>query len=179
MSEIADFLRARITERRALADSIHSRDCESVPDILYPDRETGACDCGEPATVIADCDAKLALINEIEPALDENLEPATDAELHALESHSAYEYRTTSGPRKQWDDVDMPPCDDNGDPEPGWERNTDAGRDGWERFDYTEESYWRRLRPDGPRSVHLPRTLRILAQPYAGHPDHSGDEWAL
>ena len=65
MSEIADFLRARIAERRALADSIHNRSCESVPDILYPDRETGACDCGEPGGVIADCDAKLALVDDL------------------------------------------------------------------------------------------------------------------
>ncbi|MFJ4365088.1 hypothetical protein ACIP4S_13145 [Streptomyces chartreusis] len=72
----------------------------------------------------------------------------TDAELHARFAHPAYEYRTTQGPRKQWDDAGTPPADDKGDPDPTWERNTDAGRDGWERFDYTEESYWRRPLPE-------------------------------
>ncbi|MEI5520685.1 hypothetical protein WB388_08725 [Streptomyces brasiliscabiei] len=74
----------------------------------------------------------------------------TDAELHARFAHPAYEYRTTEGPRKQWDDVDVPPADDNGDPDPTWERNADAGRDGWERLDYTEESYWRRRKSQEP-----------------------------
>lgn len=66
---------------------------------------------------------------------------ATDAELHARRQHPLWEYETTEGQRKSWDDADTPPEGD------GWERNTDAGRNGWDRFDYTEESYWRRLRP--------------------------------
>lgn len=69
-----------------------------------------------------------------------------DGVLHAHFRHPGWEYATTEGPRKQWDDVDVPPCDYMGRPQPGWERNVDAGRDGWERFDYTEESYWRRRR---------------------------------
>jgi hypothetical protein len=64
--------------------------------------------------------------------------------LHALFAHPGWEYATTVGPRKQWDDAGTPPCGDDGLPDETWERNTDAGRDGWERFDYTEESYWRR-----------------------------------
>lgn len=71
-------------------------------------------------------------------------EGLSDTELHAQCAHPDFEYRTTEGPRKQWDDADTPPLDENFDPDPTWERNTDAGRDGWERFDYTEESYWRR-----------------------------------
>lgn len=66
------------------------------------------------------------------------------AELHERRRHPDFEYATTEGPRKQWDDVGVPPCEDDGSIDPAWERNTDAGRDGWERFDYTEESYWRR-----------------------------------
>ena len=65
----------------------------------------------------------------------------TDQELHAARRHPLWEYATTEGQRKSWDDADTPPDGD------GWERNTDAGRNGWDRFDYTEESYWRRLRP--------------------------------
>lgn len=71
-------------------------------------------------------------------------EGKTDAELHAMRAHPDFEYATTEGQRKQWDDVDTPPATEEGDPDPTWERNVDAGRDGWERFDYTEESYWRR-----------------------------------
>lgn len=63
-----------------------------------------------------------------------------DTELHAARRHPRYEYDTTEGPRKSWDDVETPPDGD------GWERNIDAGRNGWDRFDYTEESYWRRLK---------------------------------
>lgn len=52
-----------------------------------------------------------------------------------------YEYRTTSGGRKTWD----------GEPDlttEGWEPDPDRGRPGesWERFDYHEERYWRRLK---------------------------------
>ncbi|MFG3488514.1 hypothetical protein [Streptomyces sp. NPDC047972] len=69
-----------------------------------------------------------------------------DGVLHARRAHPDWEYATTEGPRKHWDDVNQPPLDDNGDPDPTWERNLDAGRpgEGWERFNYTEESYWRR-----------------------------------
>ncbi|MFE2710603.1 hypothetical protein ACFXKI_01080 [Streptomyces mirabilis] len=181
MSEIADFLRAMLGQDKArqldIWEQWHHKDCEAVPQVLYPDRETGSCDCGVPARAIADCDAKLALIDEIEPP-EQPREPETDSQLHARFAHPAWEYRTTDGPRKQWDDIDLPPHDDYGEPEPGWERNVDAGRDGWERFDYTEESYWRRLRADGPRSPYIPRELRILAQPFAGQPGHKGEEWA-
>ena len=62
----------------------------------------------------------------------------TEAELHAHFACPGWEYETTEGQRKAWDRCNKPPEGE------GWERNTDAGRDGWERFDYTEESYWRR-----------------------------------
>jgi len=196
MSEIADFLRARIAERRALAeaaspgpwhaneehDEVVAADGITVADgFALSGRQLRATvdhiAANDPADVIADCDAKLALVDELEPP-EEPREPETDAQLHARFAHPAWEYRTTEGPRKQWDDIEVPPCDDNGDPEPGWERNLDAGRDGWERWDYTEESYWRRLRPDGPRPPYIPCALRIMAQPFAGQPGHKGEEWA-
>jgi hypothetical protein len=68
-----------------------------------------------------------------------------DKELHAFRAHPLYEYATTQGPRKAWDHIDEPPEGN------GWERNLDAGRNGWERFDYHEESYWRRLRSEVPQ----------------------------
>ncbi|MBX9425465.1 hypothetical protein [Streptomyces lateritius] len=70
--------------------------------------------------------------------------PLSESELHARQAHPDWEYATTEGPRKRWHDIDVPPADEHGDPDPTWQRNTDAGRMGWERFDYTEESYWRR-----------------------------------
>lgn len=83
------------------------------------------------------------------PANENNQETVDTARLHAERRHPGYEYRTTEGPRKQWDDINEPPHGDDGEPEPGWERNVDAGRPGmgWDRFDYTEESYWRRPKP--------------------------------
>lgn len=62
----------------------------------------------------------------------------SDEELHNFCRHPDYEYETTQGPRKSWTDEDMEPDG------PRWERNVDRGRNGWERFDYHEESYWRR-----------------------------------
>ncbi|MFD3333552.1 hypothetical protein ACFWV1_13030 [Streptomyces sp. NPDC058700] len=71
----------------------------------------------------------------------------SESELHARQAHPDWEYATTEGPRKRWYDIDVRPADEHGEPDPTWQRNTDAGIDGWERFDYTEESYWRRPKP--------------------------------
>lgn len=71
----------------------------------------------------------------------------TDGELHSMGRHPEYEYCTTVGQRKNWNDAETPPEGE------GWERNVDAGRNGWERFDYTEESYWRRKLPPAVERV--------------------------
>lgn len=76
----------------------------------------------------------------------QRLQPS-ESELHARRAHPDWEYATTEGPRKRWDDINTPPPGDDGDPDPTWHRNTDAGIDGWERFEHTEESYWRRPKP--------------------------------
>jgi len=73
--------------------------------------------------------------------LGREAELATADELHARCANPGWEYASTEGPRKQWDDAGVPPEGD------GWERNAAKGIDGWERFDYTEESYWRRPAP--------------------------------
>ena len=91
--------------------------------------------CDDPARMIVHCPGH--------PATDANVKAVRVWQLHARRAHPGYEYATTQGPRKQWEFGDVPPTDDEGEPQPGWERNTAAGRDGWERFDYTEESYWR------------------------------------
>ncbi|GAA3590826.1 hypothetical protein [Streptomyces osmaniensis] len=85
----------------------------------------------------------------------ENKTRIVEARLHAKFRHPGYEYATTKGPRKQWDDADQPPTDDNGDTDPAWESNIDAGRagQGWDRFDYHEEAYWRRPKKTPPADV--------------------------
>jgi len=64
--------------------------------------------------------------------------------LHERRLHPDFEYKTTSGQRKAWDDADTPPPGDD------WQRNLHAGHkgEGWERFDYHEESYWMRPKTD-------------------------------
>lgn len=83
---------------------------------------------------------------------DRNRETVRVSRLHADRAHPDFVYRTTKGPRKQWDSMDAPPTDNEGNPEPGWERNVDAGDGGWERFDHHEETHWRRpkRKTDGP-----------------------------
>lgn len=61
-----------------------------------------------------------------------------NSRLHELSAHPDFEYKITETGRK---------TDEEGRPEGlGWERNTalGAGR-GWDRDDYTETNYWRRL----------------------------------
>ncbi|MET8826065.1 DUF6221 family protein [Streptomyces sp. NPDC004610] len=43
--------------------SWHAKGCESLPDVLYPERETGACDCGVPSRLLREIDAKRQLVN--------------------------------------------------------------------------------------------------------------------
>lgn len=87
------------------------------------------------------------------PDTAENRQAIDTARLHAERRHPDYEYATTQGPRKQWDTADQPPYGDDGEPQPGWEANVDAGRpgQGWDRFDYHEEAYWRRRKPTPER----------------------------
>ena len=71
-------------------------------------------------------------------------------ELHRKCSAPGWQYTTREGRRKACDEIFEPPegiC---------WERNVECGRDGWDRFDHTEETYWRRpetvtvRRPEDP-----------------------------
>lgn len=104
-------------------------------------------------------------------------EGMSDDELHQRRAHPAYEYETTEGQRKAWEGVDDPPWDEAlGRPGEGWELNiTSRDPDAFERFDYTEERYWRRLRPDGPRAQPVPREaldLRALCDAHTAILDH-------
>jgi len=83
---------------------------------------------------------------DLDPYLRDPCEGASDDERHQRRAHPAYEYATTEGQRKAWPGVDEPPEGD------GWELNTtSASPDAFERFDFTEERYWRRVRPTGSR----------------------------
>ncbi|MGW3410275.1 DUF6221 family protein [Streptomyces sp. NPDC000888] len=43
----------------------HARGCENLPDVLYPGRETGPCDCGVPTQVLREIEAKRALLDAV------------------------------------------------------------------------------------------------------------------
>ncbi|MCX4697026.1 hypothetical protein [Streptomyces sp. NBC_01373] len=90
------------------------------------------------------------------PAEDANQQVVDTARLHAERRHPGFEYATTRGQRKQWDDADRPPAGENCDPDHTWQPNLDAGRPGmgWDRFEYHEEAYWRRPKSTGgPRET--------------------------
>ncbi|MFC8361126.1 hypothetical protein ACFUIY_14785 [Streptomyces griseorubiginosus] len=42
----------------------HDKECEAVPSVLYPDLEPGACTCGVPEQVLAEIEARRALLDE-------------------------------------------------------------------------------------------------------------------
>lgn len=68
MSDLVQWLRAQLDkDEREITDpyqatSWHAKSCGSVPDVLYPECETGACDCGVPARVLRGIDADRALL---------------------------------------------------------------------------------------------------------------------
>lgn len=106
----------------------------------------------DPAGELLMCQELRGIVQDWQDSVHNPYEGKTDDELHDSRMHPAYEYATTEGQRKAWDYADEPPWDDElGRPGDGWERNrTSFNPEGWERFEYTEESYWRRLRPEGP-----------------------------
>lgn len=105
--------------------------------------EPGLGDTIRDAIVAGLDDAGRALVRELAARLnraefEQMIAGMSTGELHRRRLHPDWEYATTEGPRKQWDYSDVPPGGE------GWVRNRCAGRDGWERFEYTEESYWMR-----------------------------------
>jgi hypothetical protein len=142
VSEIADFLRARYAERRALAiaaspgpwhanaehDEVVAEDGITVADgFALSGRQLRATvdhiAANDPTDVIADLDAKLAII----------------------ELHTPVVLRGGSGAR-YFEAVTV--C-----------RSCETPR----QF---------------PEQAYPCPTIRLLAQPFAGHPDHKGEEWA-
>jgi len=80
------------------------------------------------------------IANEAQDALEAQQARIDELEsfLHSRLMHPNYEYETTTGQRKAFDED--PPYEDPN----SWERNTDYGDNGWARFEYHEEAYWRR-----------------------------------
>lgn len=150
MTDLADFLRARYAERRAIAEAaspwpwkINPDDPEEVlasDDILVADvfalssnqtRNTATfIATNDPADVIADLDAKLAII-----------------------------------------DAYLPP---DADPHPGLPCINFKGQD---PADYSEYDSCSRHLDAAPRLLRSDHVLRILARPFAGHTDYQED-WA-
>ncbi|MFD5491599.1 DUF6221 family protein [Streptomyces sp. NPDC127091] len=155
MSEIADFLRARYAERRAIAEAArdggegrwHQDDPERYPGriederghpVVYdegsPSEEQAAhIVANDPEDVIADLDAKLALVDDLLAERHEVVDDCWYTCAAATEAHDGGE--TCNDGRLGG------PCD--------------CGRD-----------------------ARVNRRLAILARPFAGHPDHKGEEWA-
>ena len=136
----------------------------------------------DPARVLRGVEAKRRIVDEWLATSTNPYEGLSDDELHDRRAHPAYEYATTQGQRKAWDYSNEPPWDpDTNEPGIGWERNATASNpEAWERFNYTEESYWRRLRPDGPETWtrYVPNYIRLLASEWSDHPDFQ-PEWGL
>ncbi|GAA1888136.1 hypothetical protein GCM10009837_07480 [Streptomyces durmitorensis] len=154
MSEIADFLRnrwaearaAELAKRRSIPSAFDGHDVEvrherDMPAEVLIDGHPYAAEkylavATEPAPdphVIADLDAKLALIDDLL------------AERHEVVDGDCW--YTCAAATEEHDGGET--CDDD-----------------------------RRGRPcDCGRDARVGRLLAILAQPFAGHPDHKGEEW--
>lgn len=65
--------------------------------------------------------------------------------LHSIERHPDYDYTTVTTGRKSCEDSD--PYREKGEAEWTWNEHHFGG---FERFDYTEEHYWRRLKSLAP-----------------------------
>lgn len=129
--------------------------------------------------LIADFDDRVGYImRELRTSTAKPVDPkpveVNDAELHAMANHPDYEYRATEGQRKNWADVDTTP------PGHGWSRNVEIGRGGWERFDYIEESYWKRPRKwkDFEKQFDMQTQDEIMrfGPTHPDHPNHQHED---
>jgi hypothetical protein len=159
VTDLVEWLETAISAAEAEADDSHTVTCGwSQGDV------GGSCDCDVPANLLRRCQADRKILDYWLDVTRDPYEGATDDQLHERRAHPAYEYATTEGPRKAWDYADVPPEGE------GWEPNaTESNPEAWERFDYTEESHWRRLRPEGPAVWTRPQPpiyIRLLAEGY-------------
>ncbi len=82
MTEISEFVEARLAERAAEAHLIHALGCDAhspCPDGCCP---MGTCDCGEPERILADVTIKRYLIGEYKLAVAFDAGAATENALN-------------------------------------------------------------------------------------------------
>lgn len=128
-----------------------------------------------PGRTLLECELKRLIVDAHRP---EDLSQYSDDELHSRFGHPEWEYTSVEVARKSGAD-DSPPDD-------SWEPNdfidmgcapdgTPYPRRNWERFDYTEETYYRRRRTE-PQKRGVPDLLVAMAKLYSDHPDYR-PEW--
>lgn len=180
MTTLTAFLLDRITEDEAVAQA---PDPSASPEVLtdmsrieYDYGPVGYARIGI-GRALAECEAKRRIV-ELHSA---NEAPdLTDEELHERRTHPEWEYLTVETGRKT--DEDTSPPDETWEPNaaPDWvlpDGSVVPGRN-WERFEYTEETYYRRRRTGGPAPAPASPTLLALAQVYSDHPDYD-PTWAI
>lgn len=78
MDDLITWLRGQLDAREAGRHEIHDEECSSLPDAVMGRRE---CDCGEPAFVLADIEAKRRLLElhelEVEKIAQAPFDPMT------------------------------------------------------------------------------------------------------
>ena len=113
MDELVKWLHSQLdTNAVEIADPYaakawHARDCEALPDILYPDREPGACDCGVPARVLREIDAARELLSRYEAMAADVLVMTGVESIHAeyrrvILPNLAQRYVDRPGFREEW-----------------------------------------------------------------------------
>lgn len=80
---LTEWLRAQLDEDAAgaadpFADTAwHARGCENLPDVLYPGYESGPCDCGVPARVLREIEAKRGVLRQYEAVREQVRNPVS------------------------------------------------------------------------------------------------------
>jgi hypothetical protein len=86
----------------------HARGCENLPQVLYPDHESGPCDCGVPARVASEIDAKRRLLDEYTesekslPAFADMVDVGRVEGLRVAVAHIALPYAGRPGWDESW-----------------------------------------------------------------------------
>lgn len=108
MTDLVTFLRDRIDEDEAAAESVHANDCDVHPNGWTGD--VGPCDCGYPARVLADVAAKRAIVDMHWQWADDDGSPLALCDACSDEwpcrtlRHLAYAYHVAGaeGWREEW-----------------------------------------------------------------------------
>lgn len=112
MDDLVQWLRAVLDDEATAQGrpetAWHRRDCGSLPDVLYPGQETGACDCGVPAQVLREIEAKRAVLGAFAEVVGnygrDDVEYADGwvSGLGFAVQHMAAAYSDRAGYREEW-----------------------------------------------------------------------------